>query len=110
MGREVFVLPDADTVIRFEVDHEYEFDIEMIGTNFSEDSQQYTSHNVHNNLLTIKVRIPGEGHYGLTIHAKGKDDVDFINVCNYFLVFNKISSNVYILSQDNTIGIQFPQE
>ena len=57
---EVFVLPDADTVIRFELDHEYEFDIEMIGTHFSEDLQQYTSHNVHNNLLTIKVRIPEE--------------------------------------------------
>ena len=79
---EVFVLPDADTIIRFELEHEYEFDIEMIGTNFSEDLQQYTSHNVHNNLLTIKVRIPGEGHYGLKIHAKREDDVDFVNVCN----------------------------
>jgi len=36
---EVFVLPDVDTVIRFELDQEYAFDIEMIGTNFSEDSQ-----------------------------------------------------------------------
>lgn len=93
---EVFVLPDADTVIRFELDHEYEFDIEMIGTNFSEDLQQYTSYNIHNNLLTIKVRIPGEGHYGLKIHAKGEDDEDFVNVCNYFLVFNKISSNIEV--------------
>ncbi|XP_052100595.1 uncharacterized protein LOC127734646 isoform X1 [Mytilus californianus] len=91
---EVFVLPDADTTIRFELDHEYEFDVEMIGENFADDLQQYVSHNVHNNLLTIKVRIPGEGHYGLKIHAKGDNDVDFVNVCNYFLVFNKISSNI----------------
>jgi hypothetical protein len=69
---------DADTVIRFELDHEYEFDIKMIGTNFSEDLQQYTSHNVHNKLLTIKVRIPGEGHYGLKVHTKGEDGVDFV--------------------------------
>ena len=68
----MFVLPDADTVIRFELDHDYEFDIDIdrIGANFSEDFQQFTSHNVDNNLLTIKVRIPGEGHYGQKIHAK----------------------------------------
>lgn len=93
---EVFVLPDADTTIRFELDHEYEFDIDMISANFADDLQKYVSFEVYNNLLTIKVRIPGEGNYGLKIYAKGNNDADFINVCNYFLVFNKVSSNIEV--------------
>lgn len=94
----IYILPKEPVKIRFEFNGKYEFQTEVICVFSSRPKDDFSKCTVLQNKLTVEVSIPNEGQYILRVSAKKENDVDFVNIINYMMIFDKKNSNVEVLS------------
>lgn len=89
---------DDETEVRFKLPRPLHF-LCKVRMNGVEDHllEKYISHSVHDTSLTIRVRPPQAGQYGLDIYARPEDAVDnhtLAHACKYLLNVTRVSEPV----------------
>ncbi|KAJ8303900.1 hypothetical protein KUTeg_017483 [Tegillarca granosa] len=97
----VFMTPNEPVDIQFKINKELDFKVVLLHHVIpAEELKNHISHHVDDKILTVHASIPQDGRYALEIFAKSADEIEFKNVCNYLLIYDKSNPNLEVRLAD----------